>query len=778
MKRKLPITGLLFFLILLFSYSSSYAQTELIVNGGADNNRVPPDGQIVGWTFENGTSWGAVEPSLFFTGTPRSAPYVFIPFSTETDDSWRIAQTVDVSAYSGAIDNGSAVVAFSGFIQSDNGSDASNIIVSFFDGSDGLITAFVSSTINSTSWTEVSDSRTVPSDTRSIEVALLAEDNDGDLFADILIDDISLTITINSSPPAVTTTTVSSFDATSATLGGEVTYDGEQNVSERGIVWNTTGAPELTDNRVPIGLGTGTFSQVVDLLPFGTSINVRAYATNSEGTSYGNEIEFTTSSTVSLDLTDGGDGIGGEGWRLLSVPALVTFSDFLEPIWTQGASGGGGDTGAGTPNVYRWSTLASGRDASGWSAVTNLDTNIGFGRGFLVLVYEDPDFDGPTEPGLPQTLSVTGSEYDLAISPVTNLIPSGWTLLGNPFASPIDFDGLSTNNFTETIYVWDPNSESGDGGTEPNQGTGSWKTWNGSSGDVTGGRIAPFQGFFVQNGVFSMPDRPEVFFTQDNKTSISAPFLGKEQEIPFVRLELQGQGMRNSAWLELSPDGADEHTAGDAWELTPLSEHYASLATRKPDGSLLDIARYAFGDLQIPLVTDATRPGAYQLTITDATATGLYLNDMQTRTSMPLEQGLAVEFELNSPAKAVPDPFARIHGGLKKTAPQAGARFVISDTPLQIQRDAETPQAFALQQNYPNPFNPATVIRYQLPRASQVRLEVFDLNGRAVATLVEARQPAGTYSVNFDGSELSSGVYMYRLQAGDAVFTRKLTLIK
>jgi hypothetical protein len=59
-----------------------------------------------------------------------------------------------------------------------------------------------------------------------------------------------------------------------------------------------------------------------------------------------------------------------------------------------------------------------------------------------------------------------------------------------------------------------------------------------------------------------------------------------------------------------------------------------------------------------------------------------------------------------------------------------------------------------------------------------VRLEVFDLNGRAVATLVEARQPAGTYSVNFDGSELSSGVYMYRLQAGDALFTRKLTLIK
>jgi thermitase len=80
--------------------------------------------------------------------------------------------------------------------------------------------------------------------------------------------------------------------------------------------------------------------------------------------------------------------------------------------------------------------------------------------------------------------------------------------------------------------------------------------------------------------------------------------------------------------------------------------------------------------------------------------------------------------------------------------------------------------------NYPNPFNPTTVIHYHLPAASDVRLEVFDVVGRRVATLVEGVHEAGEYQVMFDGSRLSSGVYIYRFQAGDFVQSRKLTLIK
>jgi hypothetical protein len=88
------------------------------------------------------------------------------------------------------------------------------------------------------------------------------------------------------------------------------------------------------------------------------------------------------------------------------------------------------------------------------------------------------------------------------------------------------------------------------------------------------------------------------------------------------------------------------------------------------------------------------------------------------------------------------------------------------------------PTNFLLFQNYPNPFNPSTTIKYELPKSSEVRLSIFDLLGREVSVLVNERRDAGVYDVKFDGSGLSSGVYFYRLQAGDFVQTRKLCLVR
>jgi len=89
------------------------------------------------------------------------------------------------------------------------------------------------------------------------------------------------------------------------------------------------------------------------------------------------------------------------------------------------------------------------------------------------------------------------------------------------------------------------------------------------------------------------------------------------------------------------------------------------------------------------------------------------------------------------------------------------------------------PKSFIVHQNYPNPFNPATTIEYELPAATKVELTVYDLMGRKVKTLVNARQPAGTHRVQFDGSQLSSGVYVYRLTTGSGfVATRKMILLR
>jgi hypothetical protein len=88
------------------------------------------------------------------------------------------------------------------------------------------------------------------------------------------------------------------------------------------------------------------------------------------------------------------------------------------------------------------------------------------------------------------------------------------------------------------------------------------------------------------------------------------------------------------------------------------------------------------------------------------------------------------------------------------------------------------PTVFALEQNYPNPFNPKTGIRYQVPGISNVEIRVYDVVGREVTVLVNERKTAGRYEVIFDGSGLASGVYFYRMTAGNFVQTRKLTLLK
>ena len=116
------------------------------------------------------------------------------------------------------------------------------------------------------------------------------------------------------------------------------------------------------------------------------------------------------------------------------------------------------------------------------------------------------------------------------------------------------------------------------------------------------------------------------------------------------------------------------------------------------------------------------------------------------------------------------------HDVVGATDSGGGGFAIVLSTANEDENFNELPQKITLGQNYPNPFNPTTTITFDLAKQEQVRLEVFDLLGRKVATVVDGMKTAGSHQVRFDATNLSSGMYLYRLSAGDVSEVRRMVL--
>jgi hypothetical protein len=92
--------------------------------------------------------------------------------------------------------------------------------------------------------------------------------------------------------------------------------------------------------------------------------------------------------------------------------------------------------------------------------------------------------------------------------------------------------------------------------------------------------------------------------------------------------------------------------------------------------------------------------------------------------------------------------------------------------------DGDLPEKYSLLQNFPNPFNPSTTINFSIPEASLVSLKVFNSLGQEIETLVSKELNAGNYKYDWDAKNFSSGIYFYKMQAGDFIVTKKMILLK
>ena len=105
-------------------------------------------------------------------------------------------------------------------------------------------------------------------------------------------------------------------------------------------------------------------------------------------------------------------------------------------------------------------------------------------------------------------------------------------------------------------------------------------------------------------------------------------------------------------------------------------------------------------------------------------------------------------------------------------------RFVNKSIGIDIRPVAEVPSDYRLEQNYPNPFNPSTMIPFSIKSRGKVELKVYDILGREVITLIDKNMEAGSYRAVFDGANLASGSYFYRLSVNGNVFTKQMLLVK
>lgn len=478
---------------------------------------------------------------------------------------------------------------------------------------------------------------------------------------------------------------------------------------------------------------------------------------------------------------------GNEGWRMVAPPLpSPSFSEMFDSLWVQGITDSD-DPIHTVPSILSWN-----EEEQGFSEKPAAMRNSMYaGKGYIIFLFEDNDQRTQgVQGGFPKKLTVTGREMQKTVPikvTATDINKNnhldgheGWNLIGNPFNTELSVEKVLSqfkaagDSLNRHVYIWNRSKGRGNAGFK-----------------VLGGEdtIGPYQAFFIKymgsqevNAVVELHKDKVVEEGQDLK------FKNNLQEDVFLSVRVNNGQQYDSFELVFSEEGQFQFNNSDAYKLLSLEADALNVYGIKGENRLQRsvLPKGLSSTIEIPIHIKYQQEEELEIeweNLKDLPHDWtLTLRDTKRNIEKDLRTNREYQFkhQMEERHQKIPDRTQRPHIlPIEGEAIERKARFMLFIRPGKSKISTQdSPESIKLKPNFPNPFTQTTTISYELAEETEVTLSIWNMIGQKVATLVDDMVEAGTHEEHWIASQMPSGMYIARLEVGNQVFTRKMTLIK